>query len=131
MTASIILTLPVLPLGTLIGGVCFRTASSNRRNGFVPVPFCCRSYSIPPRNTGPPCALALPCKPPREQIMKFPYFAYLAFVGVLSFLILIVADRERKVGVDRLAEYRIPHSALEDPSLKLMSTDSSYMRTER
>ena len=35
MTASIILTHPVLLLRALIAGVCFKTVSSNRRNGFV------------------------------------------------------------------------------------------------
>jgi hypothetical protein len=64
--------------------------------------------------------------------MKFPYFAYLAFVGVLSFLMLIIAGRERNVGVVQLSDYKIPHSALDaDPSLKLVSTHSPYMRTER
>jgi hypothetical protein len=64
--------------------------------------------------------------------MKPSYFAYVAFVGVLSFLMLFIVDRERKVGLDRLAAYRTPHSALDaDPDLKLVSTQSPYMRTER
>jgi hypothetical protein len=64
--------------------------------------------------------------------MKSSYFAYVAFVGVLSFLMLFIVDRERKVGLDRLAEYGTPHSALDtDPDLKLVSTHSPYMRTER
>jgi hypothetical protein len=63
--------------------------------------------------------------------MKLPYFAYLAFVGALSFLILFIVDRERKAGVERLSQYEIPHTALEDPNLKLISTHSPYMRTER
>jgi hypothetical protein len=65
--------------------------------------------------------------------MKSSYFAYVAFVGVLSFLMLFIVDRERKVGLDRLAAYRTtPHSALDaDPDLKLVSTNSPYMRTER
>ena len=63
--------------------------------------------------------------------MKPYYFAYFAFVGVLSFLILFIADRGRKAGVERIAEYQIPHTALEDPSLKQMSTHGPYMRTER
>ena len=58
------------------------------------------------------CALPLPCKPTREQSMKSAYFAYLAFVGVLSFLMIFIVDRERKAGVERIAEYKIPHSAL-------------------
>ena len=63
--------------------------------------------------------------------MKRSYFAYVAFVGVLSFLMLFIVDRERKAGVERIAEYQVPRSALEDPSLKQMSTHSPYMRTER
>ena len=63
--------------------------------------------------------------------MKPSYFAYVAFVGVLGFLMLFIADRERKAGVEQLAEYKIPHSALEDPSLKQMSSHGPYMRTER
>ena len=60
--------------------------------------------------------------------MKLPYFAYLAFVGALSSLILFIVDRERKAGVERLSQYEIPHTALEDPNL---SAHSPYMRTER
>ena len=64
--------------------------------------------------------------------MKLPYFAYLAFVGAVSFLILFIVDRERKAAVERLSQYEIPHSALDaDPDLKLVSTHSPYMRTER
>jgi hypothetical protein len=63
--------------------------------------------------------------------MRSSYFAYLAFVGVLSFLMIFIADRERKAGVERIAEYRSPHTALDDPSLKQMSTHGPYMRTER
>ena len=64
--------------------------------------------------------------------MKTSYFAYVAFVGVLSFLMLFIADRERKAGVRRIAEYQIPHSALEDPSLKQTSIPRGpYMPTER
>jgi hypothetical protein len=63
--------------------------------------------------------------------MKLSYFAYLAFVGVLSFLMIFIADRGRKAGVERIAEYQIPHTALEDPSLKQMSTHGPYVPTER
>ena len=44
--------------------------------------------------------------------MKLTYFAYLAFVGALSSLILFIVDRERKAGVERLSQYEIPHTAL-------------------
>jgi hypothetical protein len=63
--------------------------------------------------------------------MKPYYFAYFAFVGVLSFLILFIAESREESGVERIAEYQIPHTALEDPSLKQMSTHGPYMRTER
>jgi hypothetical protein len=64
--------------------------------------------------------------------MKLPYFAFLALVGAFAFLILFIADREKKAGEDQLSVYRIPHSALDaDPDLKLVTTLSPYMRTER
>ena len=59
--------------------------------------------------------------------MKSSDFAYVAFVGVFSFLMIFIADRGRKAGVERIAEYQIPHSALEDPSLKQMSTHGPYI----
>ena len=47
------------------------------------------------------------------------------------FLILFIADRQEKLGEDRLSVYNIPHSALDaDPDLKLV-TRSPNMRTER
>jgi hypothetical protein len=64
--------------------------------------------------------------------MKLPYFAFLALLGGFVFLILFIADRERKAGEDRLSVHRIPHSALyADQDLKLVSTHSPYMGTER
>jgi hypothetical protein len=64
--------------------------------------------------------------------MKLPYFAYLALVGGFAFLILFIADRERKAGEDRFSVYKIPHSTLDaDPNLKGGSNHSPYMRTER
>ena len=64
--------------------------------------------------------------------MKLGYFAYLALLGGLVFLILFIADRQEILGEDRLPVYNIPHSALDaDPDLKLVSTQSPYMRTER
>jgi hypothetical protein len=48
------------------------------------------------------------------------YFGLLAVVGVFAFLLLFLADRERKAGVERLSNYKtVPHTALEadpDPS---------------
>jgi hypothetical protein len=42
------------------------------------------------------------------------YFAVLAFIGAFAFLVLFIADRERKAGVERLSDFKFgPHSALE------------------
>jgi hypothetical protein len=48
-------------------------------------------------------------------------------------LVLFIEDREITAGVERLSKTKIlPQSALEaDPSLKAVSEDSPYMRTER
>ena len=62
--------------------------------------------------------------------MKLPYFAFLALVGAFVFLIIFIADRERKAGEDRFSVYRTLHSAL-DADLKLVSNHSPYMRNER
>ena len=35
--------------------------------------------------------------------MKLPYFAFLALVGAFGFLIIFIADRERKAGEDRFS----------------------------
>jgi hypothetical protein len=58
--------------------------------------------------------------------------AFLAFVAGLGFLILFIADREREAGVERLSNYRIaPRSALEDRSVKPVSTPAPPTRPER
>jgi hypothetical protein len=66
-------------------------------------------------------------------LMKWTSWAFLAFVGSIIFLVLFMADRETKVGVDRLSRMKVaPQSSLEaDPNLKLVSERSPYMRTER
>ena len=65
--------------------------------------------------------------------MRWTSWAFLAFVGSLIFLVLFIADRQMKAGVDRLSRMEIPpQSFLEaDPNLKLVSERSPYMRTER
>jgi len=65
--------------------------------------------------------------------VKWTSWAFLAFVGSIIFLVLFMADRETKVGVDRLSRMKVaPQSSLEDdPNLKLVSERSPYMRTER
>jgi hypothetical protein len=52
--------------------------------------------------------------------MKLTYFAVLAFLGGLAFLILFIADREREASVERLSDHKIaPRSAPgADPGLK-------------
>jgi hypothetical protein len=65
--------------------------------------------------------------------MKWTFWAFLAFVGSIIFLVLFMADRETKVGMDRLSRTNLPpQSVLEaDLNLKLVSERSPYMRTER
>jgi hypothetical protein len=56
--------------------------------------------------------------------MKGTYWAFLASVGALTFLVLFIAEREREAGVERLSNYKIPpSSALEsDPGSKPETT---------
>jgi hypothetical protein len=65
--------------------------------------------------------------------MKTTFFAYMALVWVLAFLILFVADRQMNEGIERLSNYRIPpHSALGvDPEIKLVSSKRSEPRNVR
>ena len=65
--------------------------------------------------------------------MKWTSWAFLAFMGALAFLVLIIADYEMDAGVDRLSKMKLrPQSTLDaDPNLKLISERSPYMRTER
>ena len=47
------------------------------------------------------------------------YFAVVALIGIFAFLVLFIADRERRAGVERLSDFKFgPRSALEaDPYL--------------
>jgi len=65
--------------------------------------------------------------------MKWKSWAFLAFAGSLIFLVLFIADRQTKMGEDRLSRMKIPpQSALQaDPNLKLVIERSPYMRSER
>jgi hypothetical protein len=65
--------------------------------------------------------------------MHFPFFAFAAFLGGLALLVLVMADREMAAGVERISRYELSHhAALDvDPSLKLVSAHSPYMRNER
>jgi hypothetical protein len=60
-------------------------------------------------------------------------WAFLAFLGCLTLLVLFIADRQMNAGVGRLSEVSIPpRSVLDaDPDLKLVTERSPYMRTER
>jgi hypothetical protein len=65
--------------------------------------------------------------------MKWTSWAFLAFMGALAFLVLVIADYEMNADVERLSKMKLPpQSALDaDPNLKLISERSPYMRTER
>ena len=65
--------------------------------------------------------------------MKWTSWAFLAFAKFLIFLVLFIADLQKRADVDRLSTEKFPpRSALEaDPNLKLVSERSPYMRTER
>ena len=55
--------------------------------------------------------------------MKWTSWAFLAFMGALAFLVLIIADYEMDADVDRLSKMKLPpQSTLDaDPNLKLIS----------
>ena len=63
--------------------------------------------------------------------MKWTSWAFLAFVGALAFLVLIIADYEMDAGVDRLSKMKLRSTLDADPNFKLISERSPYMRTER
>ncbi len=54
--------------------------------------------------------------------MKWTSWAFLAFMGALAFLVLIIADYERDAGVDRLSKIKLsPQSTLD--AVLLVSED--------
>jgi hypothetical protein len=62
--------------------------------------------------------------------MRLAFLADVAFLAGLTFLILWFVDLEIKK--DRPPDTKVlPRSLEVDPSLKLISADSPYMRTER
>jgi hypothetical protein len=65
--------------------------------------------------------------------MKWTSWAFLASMGTLAFVVLVIAEYEMNTGVDRLSTMKLPpRSALDvDPNLKLVSERGPYMRTER
>lgn len=58
--------------------------------------------------------------------MKPTFLTVVAFLGVLAFLVLFLADREMQGGIERLSHYRFaPHSALDrEPGLRRVRSDS-------
>ena len=67
-----------------------------------------------------------------KQVINLPFLAFVAFLGGVVFLMLSIADWERKASVESLSEYKISRSALDaDPALKPLSAKSPYMRSER
>jgi hypothetical protein len=60
--------------------------------------------------------------------MRLASLAFVAFLGGLTFLVFFIADRQKQAGVERA----VLRPALDaDPRLKLVTTRSPYMRTER
>ena len=61
--------------------------------------------------------------------MKLAFFAFLVFLGGAMFLLSLIADRQTKLGDDRLYKIRkMSHSVVD---IRLVSESSPYMRTER
>jgi hypothetical protein len=63
----------------------------------------------------------------RERTMKFAFFAFLVFLGGAIFLMSFVADRQAKLGDDRVAR-KMSHSVID---ARFVSERSPYMRNER
>jgi hypothetical protein len=65
--------------------------------------------------------------------MSLRFWLLIAVAGGLAHLVLFMADRGISAGVDRLAELPTVHRSVldADPSLKLVSEHSPYMRNER
>ena len=59
--------------------------------------------------------------------MKFGFIAFLVFLGGVFFLLSFVADRQAKLGDDRVAR-KMSHSVID---ARIASERSPYMRTER
>jgi hypothetical protein len=59
--------------------------------------------------------------------MRFAFFAFLVFLGGAIFLLSFIADRQAKLGDDRIVR-KMSHSVID---ARLVSEGSPYMRTER
>ena len=64
--------------------------------------------------------------------MKLPFFAFFVFLGGAILLALYLADRDMKLGEDRLFRMKkLPDSLFQgDLNLRLVSERSPHMRTE-
>ncbi len=60
--------------------------------------------------------------------MRLASLAFVALLGGLTFLVFLIADRQRQAGVERTVFRSAPDA---EPALKLVTTRSPYMRTER
>jgi hypothetical protein len=87
----------------------------------LPVQKLARNFEA--RERWPFLCIALP-KTSGAKGMKAAYWAFLASLGALTFLVFFIADREREAGVERLSNYKIPPpAALEsDPGSKPVTT---------
>src|SRR5260370_28295234 len=63
----------------------------------------------------------------RERTMKFAFFAFLVFLGGAIFLLSFVADRQAKLGDDRVVRKK-SHSVID---ARFVSERSPYIRNER
>ena len=65
--------------------------------------------------------------------MPLRFWLLVVLAGGIAHLALVMADREISAGVDRLAALPTADRAMlnADPSLKLVSEHSPYMRNER
>jgi hypothetical protein len=59
--------------------------------------------------------------------MRFAFFAFLVFLGGAIFLLSFIADRQAKLGDDRIVR-KMAHSVID---ARFVSERSPYMRTER
>jgi hypothetical protein len=67
------------------------------------------------------------------RIVKPTFLTVIAFIAVIAFLALFLADREMQAGIERLSHYKFaPRSALDpDPGLKRVGRRSPSVRAER
>ena len=84
------------------------------------------SFHISPSYHGN-VGLVYPLEMGRKRTMKFAFFAFLVFLGGAIFLLSFVADRQAKLGDDRVAR----KMSLSVIDARFVSEHSPYMRNER